>query len=64
MYAQTKGNSRTRVESPRLPSRLRTESFLPSLNDERCFGFEYGRSSGYADGRSYVTSRPTMFRFR
>ncbi len=50
-----------RRKAPRSPAEA---NFQPRQSGEREFGIGYGRSSGYARVRSYVSSQPAFFRCR
>ena len=50
-----------RRKAPRHPNEVETR--LQRVG-EREFGIGYGRSSGYARVRSYVSSQPALFRCR
>ena len=50
-----------RRKAPRHPNEVETR--LQRVG-EREFGIGYGRSSGYARVRSYVSSQPSLFRCR
>ncbi|WP_240126605.1 hypothetical protein [Thermomonas alba] len=64
MNATASYSSRPNAERRRLPRHPESTAFEPRRSSEREFGIGYGRSSGYARVRSYVSSQPALFRCR
>ena len=52
-----------RPDRRQVPRHLEDRGFEPHTR-EREFGIGYGRSSGYARVRSYVSTQPMLFRCR
>lgn len=50
------------VERRNLPRSVVENRYQPQLGEDREFGIGYGRSSGYARVRSYVSQQPKLFR--
>ncbi|MBV2208779.1 MAG: hypothetical protein KUL77_04350 [Thermomonas sp.] len=61
MNVQTQ-TTRTFVERRNLPRSVAENRYQSHLGEGREFGIGYGRSSGYARVRSYVSQQPKLFR--
>lgn len=64
MNTQPSFASHKPIERRKTTRSLNDEAFQPRRIEEREFGIGYGRSSGYARVRSYVSTQPMLFRCR